>query len=129
VGGAGVGLDRDVAAAEARLSAVGGSDLGDDLARAEQLRERARGLAAVVAERSRAVASDFEHLADASVVASLAAEAERLTIEADEVAAEGAELAPELDAIGAAEAALSADRSSFDLDTAETLGDDAASAA
>jgi chromosome segregation protein len=124
-----VRLDTEVAAAEARLSAVGGSDLGDDLARAEQLRERARGLAAVVAERNRAVASDFEHLADASVIASLAAEAERLTIEADEVAAAGGELAPELDIIAAAEAALSAERSAFDQEAAETVGEDAGGAA
>ena len=35
-------LDTDVLATESRLTAVGGADLGDDLARAEQLRERAR---------------------------------------------------------------------------------------
>src|SRR4051794_35902223 len=46
-------LDAEVVATEARLSAAGGADLGDDLARAEQLRERARGLAAVLAERRR----------------------------------------------------------------------------
>src|SRR5204863_94733 len=39
-------LDTAVLAAESRLTAVGGADLGDDLARAEQLRERARGVAA-----------------------------------------------------------------------------------
>jgi chromosome segregation protein len=122
-------LDTEVVSAESHLSAVGGSDLGDDLARAEQLRERARGLGAVVAERNRAVASDFEHLADTSVVASLAAEGERLTIEADEVAAEGAELAPERAAVEAAEAALSAERGAFDQEAIDAPGDDATGAA
>src|SRR5689334_9845213 len=41
-------LDSLVVATEARLSALGGDDLGDDLARCEALRERARGLSAVL---------------------------------------------------------------------------------
>ncbi|MCB9372021.1 MAG: hypothetical protein H6518_04475 [Microthrixaceae bacterium] len=49
-----VELDTAVLAAEAQLSAAGGDDLGDALARFESLRERRRGLAAVLAERRRA---------------------------------------------------------------------------
>ena len=47
-------LDADVLAAESRsFSAMGGDDLGDTLVRFESLRERARGLAALLAERRR----------------------------------------------------------------------------
>ena len=46
-------LDADVVATEAALSAAGGDELGDALARVEALRERARGLAALLAERRR----------------------------------------------------------------------------
>src|SRR4051812_7372973 len=41
-------LDADVLSTEAQLSAMGGDDLGDALVRYESLRERARGLAAVL---------------------------------------------------------------------------------
>src|SRR5437764_5276105 len=44
-------LDADVVATEAALSAAGGDELGDALARVEALRERARGLTALLAER------------------------------------------------------------------------------
>ena len=40
-------------AAEAELTARGDNDLGDELVRVEQLRERARGIAAVLVERRR----------------------------------------------------------------------------
>jgi chromosome segregation protein len=48
-------MDTAVMAAEARLSARGASDLGDALVQVEQLRERARGLAAVLQERRRSL--------------------------------------------------------------------------
>src|SRR6476620_8290817 len=50
--------------------------LGDDLARAEQLRERARGLAAVLAERRRGVAGERDRLAETDARAGLLAEQE-----------------------------------------------------
>ncbi len=82
-------LDTDVMATEARLAAAGGADLGDDLARAEQLRERARGLAAVVGERRRALVAERDRLVEADARTGLLAEHERLEAERDEVA-EGA---------------------------------------
>src|SRR3954468_12625101 len=78
-------LDAEVLATEARLSAAGGADLGDDLARAEQLRERARGLAAVLAERRRGLAAERDRLAEADARAGLLVEQERLEAERDEV--------------------------------------------
>jgi chromosome segregation protein len=48
-----VQLEADIRAAEAELSARGESGLNDELMRVEQLRERARGLVALIGERRR----------------------------------------------------------------------------
>ena len=78
-------LDTDVLAAEARLTAMGGTDLADAVGRVDQLRERARGLAAVVSERRRATERDVGRLLDTSMVATLEADAARLRAELTEV--------------------------------------------
>ena len=75
-------MDTEVLAAEARLSASGASDLGDLLVRVEQLRERARGLTAVLHERRRSLERDRVQLMDASVAASLEAEAAATAVRA-----------------------------------------------
>ena len=80
------GLDTSVISIEAELSARGQSDTGDRLARVEQLRERARGLAAVLAERRRSLERDRGQLLDADLVANLEAEAVRLREELEVVA-------------------------------------------
>src|SRR5690349_5347884 len=48
-------LDTAVMVAEAELTARGDTDLSDEVVRVEQLRERARGIAAVIAERRRSL--------------------------------------------------------------------------
>ena len=78
-------LDTEVLAAEARLTAMGGTDLADAVGRVDQLRERARGLAAVVSERRRATERDVGRLLDTSMVATLEADAARLRAELTEV--------------------------------------------
>jgi chromosome segregation protein len=107
------GLDTDVLATESRLTAVGGADLGDDLARAEQLRERARGVAAVVAERHRARSAERDRLVETDARGSLAAEQERLEAEAVEIRTAAGDLLPDVAALEAAEARLTADRAAF----------------
>jgi chromosome segregation protein len=79
-------LDTAVAGAEAQLSAMGASDVGEALRRVEQLHERARGLAALVAERRRRVCAEGARLLDLDVVA-LAAEAEGIRAEQAEIVA------------------------------------------
>ncbi len=64
-------------AASAELTARGADDVSDRLVRVEQLRERARGLAAVIVERRRALERDRGQLLDAGVVASLEGDAAR----------------------------------------------------
>src|SRR5437879_82649 len=61
-------LDADVAVAEAAVSAEQADDLGDALVRYEGLRERARGLAALLAERRRSVESHLQATLDEGVV-------------------------------------------------------------
>ena len=64
-------LDTSVMAIEAQLSARGESDISDRLVQVEQLRERARGLAALLVERRRSLERDKGQLLDAGVVANL----------------------------------------------------------
>ena len=71
-------LDTAVLAAEAELTARGDTDISDEMVRVEQLRERARGLAAVMVERRRSLERDRGQLMDGGVVANLEAEAARL---------------------------------------------------
>jgi len=71
-------LDTEVLAAEADLSARGESGVNDELMRVEQLRERARGLAAVIAERRRSMERDQGQLIADDVVAALEADAAQM---------------------------------------------------
>lgn len=71
-------LDTEVLAAEADLSARGESGVNDELMRVEQLRERARGLVAVIAERRRSMERDQGQLIADDVVAALEADAAQM---------------------------------------------------
>lgn len=90
--------------------------LADDVARAEGLRERVRGLAAVVAERSRSLERLRSFEMEAGVVAALEAEATDLVAQMHAVEAEAERLAPEADDLAVAEAELAAERASLEAD-------------
>ncbi len=109
-----VELDTAVLAAEAQLSAAGGDDLGDALARYESLRERARGLSAVLAERRRGVERDRMANASQDVIFSLEADAARVRDELHEVEAEAAGFVPQWEDLARVEAELAEARSSFE---------------
>lgn len=109
-----VELDTAVLAAEAQLSAAGGDDLGDALARFESLRERARGLTAVLAERRRGVERDRMAFVDQAVIFSLESDAARVRDELAEVEAEAAGLVPDWADLSKVEAELAEARSSFE---------------
>jgi chromosome segregation protein len=103
-------LDTEVLAAEAELTARGDTDVSDSLMRVEQLRERARGLTAIIAERRRSIERDRGQLMDSGVIANLEADvaalrAELLTVEADLAA-----LAPEAALVARAEEEFAAHR-------------------
>src|SRR5690606_3145104 len=103
-------LDAAIMAGEAELTARGEQDVTDRLRRVEQLRERARGLAAVLAERKRSLERDRGQLLDAGVVANLEADAARLSAELAEVADALVRIAPDAEALAADEEAFAAER-------------------
>src|SRR5438270_321201 len=102
-------LDRSVAGAEGALAATDASGLGELVGRAEALRERARGQAALLAERRRSLERDRSAFVDHTLVAALEAEAARVTGELAEVESSGRELVPEADGLTTAEAELAAE--------------------
>jgi chromosome segregation protein len=103
-------LDTGVMAAEAELSARGDTDVSDELVKVEQLRERARGLSAVLVERRRSMERDRGQLMDAGVVANLEAEAARLRDDLDQVARDLAGMEPAAEALAAEEEAFAVER-------------------
>ena len=70
-------IDVAITSAEARLASTG-DDVGDVLTRVESLRERARGVTAVLAERRRSVERDRSALLAEDLVASLEADSVEL---------------------------------------------------
>ena len=114
-------LDAGVMAAEAELGHTGGDDLGDALVRFESLREKARGLAAVLAERRRGIDRERGAFVDQAVIATLEAEATRLASELAAADAEDAALAPQHDELARAQAALADARVGFERDWAEGI--------
>jgi chromosome segregation protein len=92
-------LDTLVMAAETELTARGDTDISDETVRVEQLRERARGIAAVMAERRRSLERDRGQLMDAGVVANLEHDAARVRDELATVASELALVGPEAEAL------------------------------
>ena len=109
-------LDADVAVAEAAVSVQGDDDLGDALVRFEGLRERARGLAAVLVERRRSLDRQRHATMDAGVVASLEAESGQLAAELEQVRSEAACLVPQAEELAAAEAGLATGRTAFEAE-------------
>ena len=107
-------LDRSVAAAEAALAATDASGLGEIVGRGEALRERARGQAALLAERRRSLERDRSAFVDHTLVAALEAEAARVTGDLAELESAAGELVPEADGLTTAEAELAAERADFE---------------
>ena len=114
-------FDAEVVAAEAQLAARGGDDLGDRLVRLEALRERGRGIRAVLVERLRGLERDRSVLVSQQVVIGLEAELERSEAEMVRLNVEAEELAPEAERLALAETELAADRAAFEMDWSEGI--------
>ena len=110
-------LDTEVLAAEAELTARGDSGLSDKLVRIEQLRERARGLNAIIAERRRSMERDRGQLMDTGLVATLEADSARLRSEIDAVEAELATIQPDTDQLVADETSFERERAALESGT------------
>lgn len=85
-------LDAKVTEAEQSLTRLSSGDLADTLARAEALRERSRGIAALVLERQRNVQRELEAKADEGVFDTLVSEAAKLRAELSVLEDEAEEL-------------------------------------
>jgi chromosome segregation protein len=116
-------LDLEVVDAEHALAGPTDDDDAELLARAEALRHRAGGLAALVAERRRGIERELEAVADEGVVASLVADAAAVRERLADVDADFASLAPSRAEVEAAEARVAALRSS--VEQAATVPSDA----
>src|SRR5262245_20856408 len=101
-------LDDDVLAAEHAIAIPGDDDVADLLTRAEALRERARGVANLVAERQRGFERELAAVADEGVVETLVAEAASVREQLAAVDADFASLAPTRSEVEAAEQRLAA---------------------
>ncbi len=102
-------LDVAVLDAEESLGAVRNDELAEWLVRVEALRERARGLHALVAEKRRGLERELASNADEGVVETLVADAVGIRAELSAIETEVGALAPDLEAIREAEDAISAD--------------------
>jgi chromosome segregation protein len=111
-------LDITVAAAESELAALGGSEVGDALARGQALREKARGQLAVLAERRRGVDRERAASVDQGVIASLEADAAQLTADIAALADESEGLVPAARALAAAESELAAAQAAYESEWA-----------
>ena len=112
-------LDAGVIAAETQLGHTGGDDVGDALVRFESLREKARGLVAVLTERRRGIDRERGAFVDQAVIATLEAEATRLASELADADAEADALMPRQGELAESEAALADARAAFERDWAD----------
>jgi chromosome segregation protein len=110
VRGALAALDADVIEAEAELGVVRQrdelADLAEAVSRAEGLRARAGGLAALLDQRRHSLERELSVAVDHDVIASLEVEATGLAVALDATIAEADALAPEALELSGAEAAL-----------------------
>ncbi|HMG25779.1 MAG TPA: AAA family ATPase [Acidimicrobiia bacterium] len=107
-------LDGNVLDIEHSLTALGHDDAAEALVRAETLRERGRGLRALLAEKQRGLERELTAAADEGVIETLVADAAALRRELAEVDDESSALEPKLADVEAAEQELAAERAELD---------------
>lgn len=112
-------LDAQIVHAESQISALGEEDHSDHLTRYERLRERARGLSALLSERRRSIERERDSGIDEGVIPALESEHAQLVIDLDAVGSEASGLLEKESEWRAADAALGDARAAF----AERWGD------
>ena len=106
-------LDVSVLDAERALTDVGQGDVADALGRVEAIRERARGLRALVIERRRSLERELAAAADEGVVETLVADAGAVRAELEALDPQSGELAERDLEVETAERALTDARAAF----------------
>ncbi|HMF04440.1 MAG TPA: AAA family ATPase, partial [Acidimicrobiia bacterium] len=115
-------LDRDVLDIEHSLTGLGHDDAAEALVRAETLRERGRGLRALLAEKQRGLERELTAAADEGVIETLVADAAALRRELAEVDDESSALEPRLADVEAAEQQVAAERAALDGGDRDLVG-------
>jgi len=106
-------LDVAVLGAERAITAIGDEDLAESMVRVESLRERARGLRALIAEKERGVERELAAAADEGVVETLVADAAAARTELEAVDAAARDLLPQAADVEEAERVVRGDREHF----------------
>ncbi len=106
-------LDSQIEHAEEQLATTGIDDAADQLASTEGLRERAKGLKALLTERIISINRQIDMQVDQGVVETLEAETARLRKELEESAVSKIELEPVTKDVAQAEKELAIQRSDF----------------
>ncbi len=112
-------FETEILTAESELTARGEDDLGDQLVRFEALKERARGLKAVLMERQKGIERDRDSLVSSEVVAGLEVELVKAKKEEESLLEEQSCLLPEIDALKETEQELADDWLTFETDWAD----------
>jgi chromosome segregation protein len=115
-------LDRSVLDIEHLLTAIGHDDTAEALVRAETMRERGRGLRALLAEKQRGLERELTAAADEGVIETLVADADALRRELADVDDESSALEPKLAEVEAAEQELAAERAAQSEDERDGSG-------
>ena len=108
--------DARLLAVEAELTAVGGRDVGDALLRYETLRERSRGLVALLNERRRSLGVELDATVDADVIASLEGEQAQLRNDLRQITADGEAVLVEDAQVVETEQTVAVQRSRFEAE-------------
>ena len=112
-------FESKISTAESELASRGEDDLGDQLVRFEALRERARGLKAVLLERQKGIERDRDTLVSSEVIAGLEVELIKAKKEEESLIEEKESLSPEVEALKQLEQELIDDWSTFKTDWAD----------
>jgi chromosome segregation protein len=119
-------LDTGVMTAESALSTTDATGLSDAVGQLEALRERARGLGALLGERTRSIERDRAAAVDQSLIAALEAESSMLTRELAAIEQVRTATAPQAAELAEAEAALTAERAEVEAQWVDDTGVSAA---
>jgi chromosome segregation protein len=121
-------LDIAVLDVEHSLTALGHDDLAEWLVRVESLRERARGVLALMAEKQRGVERELAAAADVGVVETLVADAGALRGELADVDSAASDLAPRYGEVEDVERTLAAERAALTDRAGDGVADERAAA-
>ena len=114
-------FETEISTAESELASRGEDDLGDQLVRFEALRERARGLKAVLLERQKGIERDRDTLVSSEVIAGLEVELIKAKKEEESLTKEAELLSPEIETLKQLEEELTDDWATFKTDWADGI--------